>query len=72
MQDVFRRTAIKAISSRLTASIAAANDQSARQTDELFKEQAELNHRQQELSQGLQAVQVNPRALFWLVLGMLC
>lgn len=58
LQDVFRKTALKAITQRLKAAISTANEATARETDGLFKEQAELGHRQQQLVQGLQALQV--------------
>ena len=58
MQDVFRTTAIKALSERLTQNIAGANEQAARDTDQLFEEQAELGRRKQELDRGLQEAQV--------------
>lgn len=59
VQEVFRTTAIKALSERLTQTIAGANEQAARETDQLFEEQAELGRRKQELDRGLQEAQVN-------------
>lgn len=58
-QEVFRKAAVKAVSGRLTAAIAAANAQTAKETDELFQEQTELGHRQRELDKGIQALQVS-------------
>lgn len=58
LQEVFRATAIKALSERLTQTIASANEQVARDTDQLFEEQAELGRRKQELDRGLQEAQV--------------
>lgn len=58
MQEVFRETAIKALSERLTQTLASANEQAARDTDQLFEEQAELGRRKQDLDRGLQEAQV--------------
>lgn len=55
---MFRATAVKALSERLTQTLAAANEQAARDTDQLFEEQAELGRRKQELDRGLQEAQV--------------
>ena len=64
-QEVFRTTLIKALSERLTQTISAANEQAARDTDQLFEEQAELGRRKQELDRGLQEAQVllDPKCL---------
>ena len=58
MQEIFRETAITALSERLTAAITAANAEAAKETDRLFEEQAELGRRRQELDRGVGAVQV--------------
>ncbi len=55
---MFRTTAIRALSERLTQTIASANEQAARETDQLFEEQAELGRRKQQLDRGLQEAQV--------------
>ena len=58
LQEVFRTTAIKALSERLTQTIASANEHAARETDQLFAEQAELGRRKEDLDRGLQEAQV--------------
>ena len=65
MQEVFRTTAIKALSERLTQTIGGANEQAARDTDQLFEEQAELGCRKQELDRGLQEAQVQGDPAFF-------
>ena len=58
LQAIFREAAIKTLSERLTSSIAIANEQTARETDQLFNDQAELGNRGRAIEQGLNQAQV--------------
>ena len=58
VQGIFREAAVKTLSDRLTAALTVANEQTARETDQLFNEQAELGQRGRALEQLLAQAQV--------------
>lgn len=70
LKEIFRGAAVKQLSERLSQSLAGANEQAARETDQLFEEQAELGRRKQSLDRGLQEAQAERSALETCVLQL--